>query len=471
MSRNAKIVCTLGPAVGDHDAVARLVEAGMDVARLNFSHGSHEDHARAYTAVRQTADASGRAVGVMADLQGPKIRLGTFTDGKAVWRNGARVVITTEDVAGRDDRVSTTYGGLADDVHPHDRLLVDDGNIALEVEEVDGPDVVCRVTEGGPVSDHKGISLPGIDVRVEALTDKDVADLRFALTLRVDMVALSFVRKADDVLPVRRILAEVGAEALGVIAKIEKPEAVEHLEEIVEAFDGIMVARGDLGVEMALEQVPLVQKRAITMARRAGKPVVVATQLLDSMIAHSRPTRAEVSDVANAVFDGTDALMLSGETSVGDHPVDSVRTMARIVAATEREEAGHYSPAGAPAETRSAALARAAVDVAADVDACALVAFTESGGSARRLARHRPVVPLLAFTPHPLVRSQLALTWGVETFIVPAVETTDEMVRQVDEALQRLGRAKPGDSVVLVAGMPAGVVGTTNMIRVHRIGE
>ena len=471
MSRNAKIVCTLGPAVGDDGAIARLVDAGMDVARLNFSHGSYDDHARAYRAVRQAADAAGRAVGVMADLQGPKIRLGTFTDGKAIWRTGARVVITTEDVAGRDDRVSTTYGGLADDVHPHDRLLIDDGNIALEVEEVDGPDVVCRVTEGGPVSDHKGISLPGIDVRVEALTDKDVADLRFALTLRVDVVALSFVRKPDDVLPVRRILAEEGAEAVGVIAKIEKPEAVEHLVEIVEAFDGVMVARGDLGVEMALEQVPLVQKRAIALARRAGKPVVVATQLLDSMITHSRPTRAEVSDVANAVFDGTDALMLSGETSVGDHPVESVRTMARIVEATEREEAGHYSPAGASVETRSAALARAAVDVAADVDACALVAFTESGGSARRLARHRPVVPLLAFTPHPLVRSQLALTWGVETFIVPAAHTTDEMVRQVDEALQRLGRAQPGDSVVLVAGMPAGVVGTTNMIRVHRIGE
>jgi pyruvate kinase len=466
-----KIVCTLGPAVASYAGVRALVAAGMDVARLNLSHGRYEDHRRNYEWVRRASDESSRSVGVLADLQGPKIRLGAFDGGRTVWRAGDTVAVTTERVLGTAHRVSTTYAGLPADVAPGDRLLVDDGNLALRVETVDPPDVICRVTEGGPVSDAKGLSLPDAEVAVPALSERDVGDLRFALGLRVDMVALSFVRSADDATAVRSVLAEEGAAGVGIIAKIEKPQAVDRLPQILDAFDGIMVARGDLGVEMALEQVPLVQKRAIVMARRTGKPVIVATQMLESMTTHSRPTRAEVSDVANAVLDGTDALMLSAETSVGAHPELAVQTMDRIARVAERDP--HFAPPEEEAsdETRSTALARAACEIGAQVDARALVTFTMSGSTVRRLARHRPTIPILAFTPDPLVRSQLAVTWGVETFIAPTVASTDEMVRQVDEELVQLGRAAVGNLVVIVAGTPPGVSGTTNIVRVHRIGE
>jgi pyruvate kinase len=466
-----KIICTLGPAVSGLEGVSKLVAAGMDVARLNFSHGTHADHARACQQVRAAADAAGRPVGILADLQGPKIRLGTFAEGPVTWRAGDRVVITVDPVSGTAARVSTTYAGLAGDVQPGDRLLVDDGNVALRVDEVSGPDVVCRVIEGGPVSDHKGISLPGVDVSTPAFTEKDDADLRFALSLGVDLVALSFVRQPEDVDPVRQVLREEGSAGVRVIAKIEKPEAVRQLEGIIEAFDGIMIARGDLGVEMPLEDLPLVQKRAITLAREHAKPAIVATQMLQSMVDHSRPTRAEVSDVANAVFDGTDAVMLSGETSVGAYPIVAVETMARIARAAERGTSGRTPRIAFATATRRTALASAAVDVAASVGACALVAFTESGGSGRLLARHHPSVPLLAFTTLPLVRRQLALSWGVEAFVMPTVNTTDEMVRQVDTELQRLGRAARGDLVVFVAGIPPRTVGGTDLLHVHCIGE
>jgi pyruvate kinase len=443
----------------------------MDVARLNLSHGSHDEHTHRYGLVRRASDETGSAVAVLADLQGPKIRLGTFASGgRAVWAAGDRVVITVENVPGTAERVSTTYSGLPGDVRPGDSLLVDDGKMALEVISVDASDVTCRVVVGGPVSDNKGLSLPGVDLAVPALNDKDLADLRFALRLSVDMVALSFVRRPDDADAVRQVLRETGSPA-GVIAKIEKPQAVERLPEIVAAFDGIMLARGDLGVESPLEQVPLVQKRVIRLAREAGKPVIVATQMLESMITQARPTRAEASDVATAVFDGADALMLSAETSVGANPDLSVVTMARIIAAAEGEAVGHLPPIEAPLGMSSAALAAAAIEVAVHVQACALVAFTQTGATARRLARHRPRVPILAFTPEPVVRSQLALSWGVETFIVPTATTTDEMVRQVDEALQFSRRAAVGDRVVIVAGTPPGQPGTTNTVRVHRIGD
>src|SRR3954463_8525847 len=337
MSRRAKIVCTLGPATSSLEQVTALVEAGMDVARLNFSHGVHADHAAAYTAVREASDRTGRAVAVLADLQGPKIRLGTFADGPVVWETGSRVCITVEDVPGTAQRVSTTYRGLANDVRVGDRLLVDDGKLALSVVEVDGPDVWCLVTEGGPVSNNKGLSLPGVAVSVPALSEKDEEDLRFALHLGVDYVALSFVRSPADVELVREIMRQEDVE-VPIIAKIEKPEAVDRLEAIVEAFDGLMVARGDLGVELPLEQVPLVPKRCGQLCRENAKPVIVATQMLDSMIENSRPTRAEVSDVANAVLDGADAVMLSAESSVGRYPVLTVRTMARIVETTEAGE-------------------------------------------------------------------------------------------------------------------------------------
>jgi pyruvate kinase len=441
----------------------------MDVARLNFSHGSRADHRDAYTWVRQASDESGRGVGVLADLQGPKIRLGTFADGPTIWATGEAVTITTEPCPGTHDRVSTTYAGLAGDVAAGDRLLVDDGRVALKVVEVDGPEVRLVVTEGGPVSNNKGLSLPGVGVSVPALSDKDIEDLRFALTLRVDLVALSFVRSPDDITGVHKIMDEYGAR-LPVLAKIEKPQAVDNLEAIVEAFDGIMVARGDLGVEMPLERVPIVQKRAIQAAREHAKPVIVATQMLDSMIGASRPTRAEASDVANAVLDGADAVMLSGETSVGQYPVESVATMARIVVAAEEELAQVPRVQRAP-EGISAAIAKAAAEVGTSVGASALVAFTQSGTTARLLAEHRSPIPLLAFTPTAEVRSQLALTWGVETFLVPAVQHTDEMVRQVDSAMRDLGRMQPGELITIVAGSPPSTAGATNAMRVHRLGD
>ena len=334
--RRAKIVCTLGPATSSPDRLAELVRAGMDVARLNFSHGDHADHEKVYRTVREVADRAGRAVGILADLQGPKIRLGRFAAGPVTWRTSETVRITVDDIAGTPDRVSTTYKGLADDARPGDRLLVDDGKVALEVADVEGSDVVCTVTVGGTVSDNKGVSLPGMNVSVPALSGKDIADLEFALGLGVDLVALSFVRSPADIDLVHAVMDRVGHRA-PVIAKLEKPEAVDELEAIVDAFDGIMVARGDLGVELALERVPLVQKRAIQLCRENAKPVIVATQMLDSMIANPRPTRAEASDVANAVLDGADALMLSGETSVGDYPIETVQTMARIIEEVESD--------------------------------------------------------------------------------------------------------------------------------------
>ena len=469
MKRRAKIVCTLGPGTHSYERVLALVHAGMDVARLNFSHGSHEQHAEAYRWVRQASDESGRGVGILVDLQGPKIRLGRFAAGPVLWATGEQVVVTTEPCLGTHDRVSTTYAGLASDVHPGDRLLVDDGRLALRVVSVNGPDVLLKVLEGGPVSDNKGLSLPGVVVSVPTLTEKDEADLRFALTLRADLVALSFVRSPADLVLVHKIMDDVGVR-LPVLAKIEKPEAVENLDAIVEAFDGLMVARGDLGVEMPLERVPLVQKQAVQAARELAKPVIVATQMLDSMVMASRPTRAEASDVANAVLDGADALMLSGETSVGNYPIESVATMARIIVAAE-EALWRVPRILREPTTVGGAIARAAATVGATVGASALVAFTQSGDTARRLAEHRSAIPLLAFTPVPEVRSQLALVWGVETFLVPAVEHTDDMVSQVDSAMLDLGRMKRGELVTIVAGSPPGTSGSTNAMRVHRLGS
>ncbi|HEV3067913.1 MAG TPA: pyruvate kinase [Streptosporangiaceae bacterium] len=469
MGRQAKIVCTLGPATSAPDQIAALVAAGLDVARLNMSHGSQDSHHAAYGTIRAAGDASGRSVGVLVDLQGPKIRLGRFASGPVTLEPGAEFTITGEDVPGGQAEVSTTYPGLAGDVRPGTQILVDDGRVVLDVTGVDGPRVRTKVVTGGQVSDHKGLNLPGVRVSVPALTSKDADDLRWALGLRADLIALSFVQGPEDAVPARQIMEEMGA-TLPLIAKIEKPQAVAALPEIVEAFDGIMVARGDLGVEFALEQVPLVQKRAIGLARQAAKPVIVATQMLESMVGAPRPTRAEASDVANAVLDGADALMLSAETSVGSYPVAAVATMAKIIVAAEQAWPERGVPAGKPAST-GCAIARAAAEVGSVVGAKALVAFTMTGETARRLARHRSPIPLLAFTTQPSTRSQLALTWGAETFVVPEVAHTDDMVRQVEAALLDVGRCDKGDLVVIVAGSPPGTPGRTNALRVHRIGD
>jgi pyruvate kinase len=467
--RRTKIVCTLGPATATEDRIRELVESGMDVARLNFSHGEHADHAENYKKVRQASDHLGRAVGILADLQGPKIRLGRFLEGKTVWATGEEVRITVDDIDGTHDRVSTTYKELAQDAKAGDRLLVDDGKVGLTVTRVDGNDVVCRVTEGGPVSNNKGVSLPGMDVSVPALSEKDIEDLEFALKLGVDFIALSFVRSPSDVELVHDVMDRVGRR-VPVIGKLEKPEAIDNLEAVVLAFDAVMVARGDLGVELPLEQVPIVQKRAIQMARENAKPVIVATQMLESMIENSRPTRAEASDVANAVLDGADAVMLSGETSVGRYPIETVRTMARIVHAVETEST-RVPPLTHVPRTKRGVISYAARDIGERLNAKALVAFTQSGDTVRRLARLHTPLPLLAFTPLPEVRSQLALTWGTETFIVPTVDSTDAMIHQVDVALLSMDRYQKGDLVVIVAGSPPGTVGSTNLIHVHRIGE
>lgn len=468
LDRRTKIVCTLGPAVASKDGILRLVQEGMDIARLNMSHGEHTDHEANYRWVREATDETGRAVGILADLQGPKIRLGRFINGEEMWAEGEIVRITVDDVEGTHDRVSTTYKNLAKDAKAGDRLLIDDGKVAVVCKEVDGNDVVCEVTEGGPVSNNKGVSLPGMDISVPALSEKDIADLRFALQLGVDMIALSFVRSPADVDLVHAIMDEEGRR-VPVIAKLEKPEAVDALESIVLAFDAIMIARGDLGVEVPLEQVPLFQKRAIQIARENAKPVIVATQMLDSMISNLRPTRAEASDVANAVLDGADAVMLSGETSVGIDPQNVVRTMSRIVQNAESD--GQVPPLSHVPRTKRGVVSYSARDIAERLNAKAIVAFTTSGDTAKRVARLHSKLPLLAFTPFPEVRSQLALTWGAQTFLSDAVDSTDDMMATIDRSLLAMDSYKEGDLIVVIAGTPPGIAGNTNMIQCHMLGE
>jgi pyruvate kinase len=471
--RRAKIVCTLGPATDSVEQLIRLIEAGMNVARLNMSHGSHADHERRFRNIRAAAGAAGRPVGVLADLQGPKVRLGTFAPGPVTVEDGDEFTITTEDVPGDHSICSTTYKGLPGDVRVGDPILINDGIIVLEAVRVEGSRVVARVARGGILSDHKGINLPGAAVNVAALSEKDIEDLRFALRAGVDMVALSFVRSAADITGVHKVMDEEGRR-VPVIAKIEKPQAVEAAEDIVLAFDAVMVARGDLAVEYPLEQVPLIQKKLVALCRRNAKPVIVATQMMESMINASRPTRAEASDVANAILDGTDAVMLSAESSVGKFPVETVQTMSRIIEAAEAELLSTglqpLYPGHKP-RTQGGAVARAACELGDFLDARALVAFTTSGDTARRLASYRPPIPVLAFTPDISIRNQLTLSWGVETFVTPQPSHTDEMVYQVDEALAALGRYPAGDTMIITAGSPPGVPGTTNMVRVHRLTQ
>ena len=468
--RRAKIVCTIGPATETPEQLQALVDAGMDVARINRSHGKAEEHEAVIERVRKASATSGRAVAVLVDLQGPKIRLETFQDGPQELKIGDTFTITTRDVPGTKELVGTTFKGLPGDCAPGDRLLIDDGNVAVRVLEVTDTDVVTRVEVPGMVSDHKGLNLPGVAVSVPALSEKDKEDLRWGIEQDADFIALSFVRSADDIKDVHEIMDEMG-KRIPVIAKIEKPQAVEALEEIVEAFDGIMVARGDLGVEMPLEAVPLVQKRAIELARLAAKPVIVATQVMDSMIKNPRPTRAEASDCANAILDGADAVMLSGETSVGAFPIETVRTMAAIIESTEENGGERIASIPGFFADRAGVICEAAARIAEHMDARYLVTFTQSGDTARRLSRLRSPLPLLAFTPLRETRNQLAVSWGVQCYEVPAVQHTDEMVAQVDEILQDKHLAQPGDTVVIVAGMPPGTPGSTNSIRVHTVGE
>ena len=468
--RRAKIVCTLGPATSTPEKVAALISAGMNMARLNLSHGKTSDHEKSLAMVRDAAASAGRTIAVLADLQGPKIRLTRFSDGPHELARGDIFTITTDDVEGSKERVGTTYKGLPGDCSKGDRILIDDGKITVEVIEVSHNDVTTRVIEPGIVSNNKGINLPGVAVSVPALSDKDREDLRWALKAGVDFIAMSFVRSAKDIIDVHAIMDEVGVR-IPIIAKIEKPQAVTNLEEIIEVFDGIMVARGDLGVELPIEDVPMVQKRCVRLARDAAKPVIVATQMLESMITNSRPTRAEATDCANAVLDGADALMLSGETSVGEFPLESVATMARIIEKTEVEALELIRPLTHDPKTKGGAITKAAVEVGAIVDAKFLVAFTQSGDSARRMSRLRSPIPILALTPEIGTCNRLALSWGVESMVTTVVEHTDEMVKQIDSFLIESKRANIGENIIIVAGSPPGIPGSTNAMRVHRIGD
>ena len=460
----------MGPAVESPEKVKELIDAGMNMARLNLSHGSYEEHQARLDSVRDAAKAAGRPVAILVDLQGPKIRLARFKAGPHDLARGDIFTITVDEVEGTKERVGTTYKGLPGDCKAGDRILIDDGKVTVEVVEVKGNDVVTKVIEPGAVSNNKGINLPGVAVSVPALSEKDIDDLRWGLRAGADFIALSFVRSAEDIKDVHKIMDEEGIR-IPVIAKIEKPQAVENLVEIVDAFDGIMVARGDLGVELPIEDVPLVQKQCVELARDMAKPVIVATQMLDSMITNSRPTRAEATDCANAVLDGADALMLSGETSVGEFAIEAVQTMARIIQKTEEGGLDRIRPIKTAPRTKGGAITKAATEVGAIVDAKYLVAFTQSGDSARRMSRLRSPIPILAMTPEVGTYNRLALSWGVESMLTPVVGATDEMVKLVDTVIIDSGRAQLGDQVMIVAGSPPGIPGSTNAMRVHRVGD
>lgn len=468
--RRAKIVATLGPSTDDIEIVKKLIISGLNVARLNMSHGDHQDHKRRLDLVRSASKELGKEIAVLADLQGPKIRVGTFGNGPVSLINGQKFTITTDDYLGDKEKVSTTYKGLCQDVKKGDALLIDDGKIRLEALEVKGNDVITKVIEGGTISNSKGINLPGVSVNVPALSQKDEKDLIWALENGCDLIALSFVRNAKDIEDVHKIMDKSG-KRIPVVAKIEKPQAVSNLEQILQSFDAIMIARGDLGVELPLEEVPLVQKNAIQLARQVGKPVIVATQMLESMISASRPTRAEASDVANAVLDGADALMLSGETSVGENPVLVVETMAKIIEHVEEEALEQLPKLEIESQgSTGRALTTAAVAVGKSINAKYLIGFTETGRSVRLMARHRSTTPILAFTTEQSVQRQLSLIWGCQVFHADTVKHTDEMVAQVDRYLTENDFAKYGELVVVVAGVPPGVPGTTNGMRVHKVG-
>ena len=460
----------MGPAVESPEKVKELIAAGMNMARLNLSHGGYEEHQARLDRVRAAAKEAGKAVAVLVDLQGPKIRLGRFADGPHELARGDIFTITTDEISGTKERVGTTYKGLPGDCKAGDRILIDDGKVTVEVIEVKGNDVVTKCIQPGFVSNNKGINLPGVAVSVPAMSEKDEADLRWGLRAGADFIALSFVRNAADVKDVHAIMDEVGIR-IPVIAKIEKPQAVENLVEIVAAFDGIMVARGDLGVELPIEDVPMVQKRCVELARDAAKPVIVATQMLDSMITNSSPTRAEATDCANAVLDGADALMLSGETSVGDFAIQAVETMARIIERTEELGLDRIRPLTNNPRTKGGAVTKAAAEVGLVVGAKFLVTFTQSGDSARRISRLRSPIPIIAITPEQGTYNRLALSWGVEPLVTPMVKHTDEMVLQADKMLLEGKRAEIGEPVMIVAGSPPGIPGSTNAMRVHTVGD
>lgn len=471
--RRAKIIATLGPATDTEGTVARLIEAGANAFRLNFSHGTQEEHERRLGEVRHAAAAAGIAVAVLQDLAGPKLRTGRIRGGTVELPDGKTVLLTAQQVEGTAERIPVTYPYLAEDVPPGSRILLDDGRIELEAVSREGDELRCRVVHGGVLGERKGVNFPGLSLRLPALTEKDREDLAFGLEKGVDYVALSFVRRAADLEEARAWMERAG-KVVPLIAKIEKPQALEDLPAILEASDGVMVARGDLGVELPPEQVPILQKEIIEQANARGRLVIVATQMLESMMHEPRPTRAEASDVANAIIDGADAVMLSGETAIGKYPVEAVEMMARII--VEAERSGRHGDIGAlqvsppTAISYAQAISHAAREIAHDLDLKAIVAFSQSGFTARLIAKDRPRVPILAVTPDERVYRQLALLWGVTPVLCPFAPDTDGMIRLVEEELVARGLLAPGDLVVILGGMPVAARGMTNFLKIHRVG-
>ncbi len=471
-SRKAKIVCTLGPATDDPEVLTALLTAGMDVARLNFSHGSHSEHGRRLRKLRAAAATCGKAVAVMQDLQGPKIRTGSLEGGRRVeLRDGAPITITTRPVPCNDRFISTTFQSLPQEVRPGNSILLSDGLIELNVESVRGTEIRCRVVNGGELGERQGINLPGVALGISALTRKDREDLKFGIQNRVDYIALSFVRRAEDVLALKRILARA-ERSIPVVAKLEKPEAIDHLDDILRATDAVMVARGDLGVELPPEMVPAIQKRIINSAFAARVPVITATQMLESMTVHSRPTRAEASDVANAVIDGTDALMLSGETATGHYPVKAVGMMARIISVTEgtqRSVGFHDGRNWNEALDVPEAICESVAHMTAELDLKAVAVFTQSGSSARVISKYRPRVPVFAFSPFDNVLRRTALYWGVKPVHMRRLQSTDKMVEAAAQRLREMGVVSRGDFIAVIAGNPIAKRGSTNIFKVHRV--
>jgi pyruvate kinase len=476
-----KIVATVGPATASRDQLAALIDAGASVIRMNFSHGTHTAHKAVFDHVREIAREVGRPIAILQDLQGPKLRVGELRDGGPVTlASGAEFRICTTPTTGDADRVSTSYPGLAHDVRPGDQILLDDGNLELRVERIDlsgahGAEVVTKVVHGGELKPHKGINLPGTVISSPSLTDKDYEDLRLGIELGVDMVALSFVRQPEDIVRAKDAIAALGGN-LPLIAKIEKPQAVARLEEIVAVVDGVMVARGDLGVEMSSEAVPLIQKRLIRLANRAGIPVITATQMLESMIESPRPTRAEANDVANAVFDGTDAVMLSGETAVGAYPIEAVRIMGRIAGTVERdlswrESLRHEAFLGEPVSRSqdAAAAAKAACSLAESLGARAIAVLTETGLTARRVSQARPGIPIVAVTNNQCIANQLALWHGVVPTVSELEGSIDGLVAQVDQRVRELDVATEGDSIVIVGAVPRANGTRSVFVEIHRL--
>ncbi len=472
--RRTKIVCTVGPVSSSKETIRRLVENGMDVARLNFSHGNHEEHLQRIKVIREVRDEMDKPVAIILDTKGPEIRLKTFKDGKAVLKEGNTFLLTTRDMEGTEKGASVTYEYLPQDVKPGDAVLLNDGLIELKVEEVKDQDILCRVENGGEISDNKGVNLPGVTVRLPAVTPKDEQDIIFGINHDIDIIAASFIRRAEDVLDIRRILESNGGSNIKIIAKIENRQGVENLDSIIQVADGIMVARGDLGVEIATEEVPLVQKEMIKKCNRFGKPVITATQMLDSMIRNPRPTRAEVADVANAILDGSDAIMLSGETAAGKYPVEAVRTMARIAEKVEEAysfgEKAHEKLDDEKA-TVTGAISQATCATAEALGASAIITATQSGYTARMVSKYRPKSMILGVTPEEKVMRQLNLVWGVYPVLSQKYNNTDDTLEYSVKAALNKGYIKEGDLVVITAGIPAAVTGTTNLIRVYTVAR